>query len=134
MNKSGKTLLSAVVALGLGTLVVPTSQAIAASNHPTMSSNPIAYQQYAEDEEHHDVVDRTEEKVDQKVDEGRDMGTGAAHAVRRAHHRHEISESRHHGLRAKTDAKIDEMHDEATGATNAVETTHQRHENAEGHE
>jgi predicted negative regulator of RcsB-dependent stress response len=127
MNNSGKKLLGAVITVALGVFAIPTTQAVAAS---AMSNNSIAYQQYAE-EEHHEIVDKTVEKTDEKVDETRDMGAGAAHAVKRAHAHHEANEYRHHGLRSKANAKVDEMHDEAEGAKTAVERTHEEHETSE---
>ena len=128
MHSYGKTLVSAVVAVSLGTLAVPSLQATRVPNRGLIYANDgVAYQQYAEDEEHHDL----EERTDQKFDELHDMGAGAGHAVRRAHERHEMTESMHHGLRDKSEAKMNELHDEAAGARDAVKERHEQHEHYE---
>lgn len=124
MNYRTTTLLGAVLATSL--IAIPCAKAHAASHD---SSNSIAYQQLAQDE------DQTiKERTDKKVDEMQDMGTGAAREVKRAHREHEETESMHHGLRDKTDAKMGEIHDEAVGAGNAVQQRHEEHERYEEHE
>jgi hypothetical protein len=83
-------------------------------------------------EEHHDL----EDKAQGKVNEMHDMGTGAANAVEEKHEEHEagearVSHHRHHRLKHKAESKADEVKGEATGAANAVEGVHQEHERAE---
>jgi hypothetical protein len=128
MHSYGKTFVSAMVAVSLGTFAVPSLQATRVSSRGLLDANDgIVYQQYAEDEEHHDV----EERTDQKLDELHDMGAGSSHAIRRAHERHEMTESMHHGLRDKSEAKMNELHDEAAGARDAVKERHEQHERYE---
>jgi hypothetical protein len=131
MNNRGMTLLSGAIALSLGALATPIGLSGIGSHQASINPDRgVIYQQYAQEEEHHEV----KEKVDQKVDEMHDMGTGAGQAVKNTHEEHEATESMHHGLTDKTESKVKEMHDEAVGAGNAVKETHEEHERSEEHQ
>ena len=128
--KIGKLFIGASLALSLGGFVVPATASIGPSVPSTPSTvgkeapTPV---QYAEEEEHHMLKYKAENKADEAGDEAR----AATNAVKMRHRAHEATEGYHAGVVDKSESKMDEIKDSARDAKDAVKAQHRAHEATE---
>jgi len=137
--KLGKVLVGAVVAASVGSFAIPFCPNAAASTGTAAPRQSSPYVQYA-DEEHHELKEKTENKVDEL------KGDAAAvpNAVEAEHEEHEAREANdsdatdndaeeHHGglrhrAKEKAERHVDEMGNDVKAGANAVESEHGAHE------
>ena len=125
--------------LMFGTLLAASVGLITVAAHAARVIAPVSRASAATDtnmvvaEEMHEKL---EDKAQGKVNEMKDMGSGAANAIEQKHEEHEAGEAaeahhHHHRLKHKAESKMNEVKGEASGAAAAVENAHEKHENAE---
>jgi hypothetical protein len=115
---TGKIVLGATLAISLGAFTLPAGASVPPmAQHESVNRQIVGVQ-----------IAEAGRVIDEKADEVKAEATGAAHAVRAVHRRHERNEYRHRTIGSKLDSKVDEVKNETTGAGRAIERAHDRHE------